>query len=433
MKIYQGISGGIYNISDKCIGRGGEGSIHEIENFPGHVAKIFKKNKCDSLREEKLCQMVKNSISDGVFQYTTWPKDVIYDQGGFAGYVMKKVENISSLAELYSDDKYNLWIRIFVAYNLCAAIEEIHNIGQVCGDLNPRNICINLNEHCKDVYQVILVDTDSYHFITKEKTYRCEVGLADYLAPEIQKKISGEITLRNAPLPTFTRETDLFALAVHIFCLLMNGSHPFACAKKQNGTIFNSMEQMTGAGIGESVVVPQPIENIKNGFFPFFHQRADISIPAYAPEFVSLHPNLQRLFIQTFVEGHTNPKRRAQASEWLAVLKPLIDGFKKISRQCVKEHIYFAHVMSCPYCYVEQKKLDALRKINSDNIQYEPPENSAENGAFRGTGVGGEPFKGVFPPPPPKKNERKIMLLGMGIVIALLILVIVALDYMNVR
>lgn len=90
--------------------------------------------------------------------------------------------------------------------------------------------------------------------------------MADYLAPEMQKKISGGITLRNAPLPTFTKATDLFALAVHVFCLLMNGSHPFACAREENGNVTNTMEQMTEMSGKESVVAPQPIENIKMVF-----------------------------------------------------------------------------------------------------------------------------------------------------------------------
>lgn len=38
------------------------------------------------------------------------------------------------------------------------------------------------------------------------------------------------INLQNAALPTYTENTDNFALAIHIFALLMNGCHPFACA-----------------------------------------------------------------------------------------------------------------------------------------------------------------------------------------------------------
>ena len=242
-------------------------------------------------------------------------------------------------------------------------------MGQVCGDLNPRNICINLDRKDRDVYKVTLVDTDSYHFIADESVYRCEVGLAEYLAPELQQKISGEVTLKNAPLPTFTRETDLFALAVHVFCLLMNGSHPFACAKK-NGTIFsNTMEQM--AETRESVVAPQPIENIKSGFFPFYIRRMNVDIPAYAPEFESLEPTLQELFVQTFVEGYKNPKRRVQADKWVAVLGTVIESFNEKTVRCPEEHIYFKHMTECPFCEI-QKKMESIMGEDID-VSIEPP------------------------------------------------------------
>ena len=186
---YRGVNGAVYKVNKDRIARGGEGSIHEIQNMHEYVAKIFKKNKRDSEREEKICKMSASKFSNKTSEYTTWPLDVLYDEYGFAGYVMRRAQYNNSLSELYSNSKYDLKVRLYAAYNLCAAIEEIHNMGQVCGDLNPRNICINLNAHDKDVYKVTLVDTDSYHFITDKKIYRCEVGLAEYLAPEIQKKV----------------------------------------------------------------------------------------------------------------------------------------------------------------------------------------------------------------------------------------------------
>lgn len=401
---YRGVNGAVYKVNKDRIARGGEGSIHEIQNMHEYVAKIFKKNKRDSEREEKICKMAASKFSNKTSEYTTWPLDVLYDEYGFAGYVMRRAQYNNSLSELYSNSKYDLKVRLYAAYNLCAAIEEIHNMGQVCGDLNPRNICINLNENDKDVYKVTLVDTDSYHFITDKKIYRCEVGLAEYLAPEIQRKVCGEVTLKNAPLPTFTKETDLFALAVHVFCLLMGGSHPFACAKRANGQLSNTMEQMAGEEIGESVVAPQPIENIKSGFFPFWNYKYNIDIPAYAPEFVSLHPHLQKLFVKTFVDGYKNPKSRVQASEWLGALKPLIEGFDRITQRCGKSgHYYFSHNMECPYCHVEQKQRELLQELAGQNL------------VTSGTGftndsrsnAGGGQWYGVFTKQPPKKKQGK--------------------------
>lgn len=364
---YHGKNGSTYSVKEERLGKGGEGSIHEIEHMPEYVAKLFKPDKRSPEREEKICKMTMNNMPEDVLQCITWPLDVLYDENGFVGYVMKRVKSVASLSELYSDTKYNLHIRMYAAYNLCAAIDTIHSVGQVCGDLNPRNICINLDGNDKDVYHVTLVDADSYHFVTEGTIYRCEVGLADYLAPEIQQKISGDITLKNAPLPTFTRETDLFALAVHVFSLLMNGSHPFACAKKENGNVTNTMEQMTEVANRDSVVAPQPIENIKNGFFPFYIRKANIDIPVYAPEFESLTPKLQELFVRTFVEGYKNPEKRVQAQEWLEALKPIIEKFESETVRCKNNHYYFKHLSYCPYCEVQQKILGAMKTIEEDD------------------------------------------------------------------
>ena len=291
---------------------------------------------------------------------------------------------------------------------MCAAIDTIHSAGQVCGDLNPRNICINLDQNDADKFQVILVDADSYHFITDEKIYRCEVGLADYLAPEMQKKISGGITLRNAPLPTFTKATDLFALAVHVFCLLMNGSHPFACAREENGNVTNTMEQMTEMSGKESVVAPQPIDNIKNGFFPFYDKQPGIDIPAYAPEFASLEPSLQRLFVQTFVEGYQNPGKRVHADEWLAALKPLIDDIQNTITRCGKGHYYFSCAARCPYCDIEEKVRRLISGIGpTPSVQ--PPESKDSPVKPPKPPEGRPPEPPTFSPPPKRGVVRRII------------------------
>ena len=322
---YRGLSGRVYVIENEKIAGGGEGDIYRIAGDYKLVAKIFRTDKRNSEREEKLCQMVKKKMSEYQRRYITWPQDVIYDANGFAGYIMNRLENMESLTMLYSTEGYDLRYRLLAAINMCIAIEMIHEAGQVCGDLNPQNILINLDKEDEEKgFRVTLVDADSYHFSADEQTYRCEVGLPDYLAPEIQKKMVNGTTLKNAPLPTYTMETDLFALAVHVFCLLMNGCHPFACAKKVGNGTGSTMEQLTTAYNHNSVVAPQPIENIRDGFFPFYQKRDGISPPVYAPEFDSLPNEIQRAFIKTFVDGYEDPQKRTTAAEWIDVLKPYV-------------------------------------------------------------------------------------------------------------
>lgn len=40
---YRGVNGAVYKVNKDRIARGGEGSIHEIQNMHEYVAKIFKR------------------------------------------------------------------------------------------------------------------------------------------------------------------------------------------------------------------------------------------------------------------------------------------------------------------------------------------------------------------------------------------------------
>ena len=415
---YQGMTGKIYQVEEKRMNGGGEGTIHGIVGMNGYVAKIFKPDKRSADREEKLRCMVKKGATVKNLEHITWPLDVIYNAEGFAGYVMQKIENVQSLTAVYNGDKYNLRFRLLAAYNLCAAVETVHNMGQVCGDLNPQNICINLNVNDKaNAFKVTLVDADSYHFSTEEKTYRCEVGLADYLAPEIQKKVSGGVTLRNASLPTFTKETDLFALAVHVFCLLMNGCHPFACAKRMNGTVENTMSQMTSSSERESVVAPQPIENIKDGYFPFYDSRENVTIPIYAPPLSSLPQELRTLFIRTFKDGYEDPTKRATAEEWCRAMQPLVQQLQ----ECPKKHVYFKQAAECPFCRVDEN----IRLMFATKTSKEKPVKSTENGNAGKVGSSGGTgtTSGGGTNVPPKKKKKKAGCVKTTVITILVIIV----------
>lgn len=374
--IYTGLSGRTYVLEEKRIGSGGEGIIYRVIDDNTIVAKIYKENKRDIYREEKLKAMVCRNLSKDQTRYVTWPLDVLYEEDKFVGYIMQKVEHSQPLISVYSEEKYDLRTRLLTAINLCIAIESIHELGQVCGDLNPQNICVNLNQYdTKDRFKVTLVDTDSYHFSTGEKTYRCEVGMAEYLAPEIQKKVTGGYSLVTAPLPTYTKESDLFALAVHIFLLLMNGCHPFACAKESNNGMEENIQQINANSKVNSGTTPQPIDNIKDGFFPFVNYRQGIRIPIYAPEFNTLPESVRKLFIRTFIDGYIEPQKRVKPAEWIDTLKPLITDIK----QCQVGHYYFGNNNECTMCSVKRKIAEEFGLKYNPEAEKEKNEEIKEN------------------------------------------------------
>ena len=308
--IFKGKNGTSYKIKS-IIGKGGEGYIYQINGMPNFVLKAFFNSKRTKEKERKLLAMLEIPLSNNIDD-VVWPRDVVYENGKFAGYVMPKISNNKNLNIMYVPSKYNnkdkFIKKIIIARNLCVAINSIHNAGQVCGDFNPNNITVNPYNG-----MVTLVDTDSYHIternVNRNRVYRCEVGMPEYLAPEIHKKLKNNQTLSAVPLPTFTKQTDLFALAVHIFALLMNGCHPFASAIDLSK---------------KSVPAPQPKENIRNGFFPFYMNRRGFTIPKYAPDFNQLPEKIRKLFIRAFVDGHKNPQVRPDAVEWYNALLEMI-------------------------------------------------------------------------------------------------------------
>ena len=365
-KIYQGRSGKTYTINEPALASGGEGSVYAIDGIPNLVMKIFKEDKRTLAREEKLLKMVQYQLTTRRLSQIAWPQDVVYDQGCFIGYVMPRLWDNRNLNVVYStqNNRLDLRYRVLIAYNLCAAVDTVHSLNQVCGDLNPQNICVNLNLESKSALRVTLVDTDSYHITDGDKIHRCEVGLANYLAPEIQKKMAKGYDLKSAELPTYTKETDLFALAVHIFALLMNGCHPFACAKQTDNGYENTMEAMDDTE-QESVVLPQPIENIRDGFFPFFQKRSGVTYPLYAPAFEFLPIQIQTLFVRAFVDGYENPNNRPTTQEWLNVLNEYQQDYRYMS--CSRKHFYFNNVASvCPLCEANARMMNMLNRRKTE-------------------------------------------------------------------
>lgn len=344
---YIGSKGETYIIETPALGKGGEGSIYKIKGKSNLVLKVFNPDKRNETRHKKLLAMIKTPLSPNAMKQVTWPVDVVYENGTFIGYVMPLLKRVEDLNVMYSD-KYicTLSERITIAKNLCAAVNAVHLAGQVCGDLNPKNIGVDPNTAI-----ITLVDTDSYHITEKNgsRTYRCVVGLPEYLAKEIQDKLHNnkDKDLRTLPLPTFSKETDLFALAVHIFALLMNGCHPFSSAVDNNYSIGKLSQSKP------SIVNPQPVENIRNCFFPFYEKRPGYTTPQYAPDFSVLPKKIQDMFVQAFVDGGKNPKLRPNTEDWYMAL----EEFEKHVKTCSKneKHEYYDKLKKCPWCEIDNK------------------------------------------------------------------------------
>ena len=355
---FTGDSGITYETDDSPLGRGGEGSIYAVDAIrragsftasrpgPGDVrlvVKEFAPGRADATRQAKLSAMVARRPPKAAQAQLAWPLDVVTRNGAFAGFVMPRVGSARNLNEFYvagpdgiggpSGPSATYERQLTLAYNLCVAVAAVHDLGQVVGDLNPANGLVD-----GTTWNVTLIDCDSFHITDVDgHVFRCAVGMADYLAPEVHAALAaggpGASLETISPSP-YSRETDLFSLATLVFALLMNGCHPFACA----------VDPRRVPGLR----CPQPVDNIRSGFTPFFQHKRGLIAPPYAPSASSLAPELRALFRQAFVRGHGRPDARPSARAWAQALRGVLDRLET----CPSCGFQRAAACSCPRCDV---------------------------------------------------------------------------------
>ena len=337
MAVYKGAGGRNYTL-DRELGKGGEGSVFTIREAPDSVGKVYVGQKRTSLQERKLRTMLDNPppLSPvGKLVTIAWPTDILYDNDVFAGFAMPRVGNAYSLRDVYESDTRKrvlpnfTWETILlITINFSKAVNNIHETGHVIGDLNPGNALLDASTGF-----ITLVDTDSYQIHSRDdkRTFNCQVGVAEFLPRELQG-----VDLGAAARPLHTVQSDRFSLAVLIFAMLMNGTHPFACRSTSTNSLGFNPE----------------IRNIREGRCIFFRRNTDqMDIPLTAPDVSVLPRYIQQLFKRAFVEGSSNPEERPTAEEWVYSLKRL----QKELAVCFvnKAHLYYSALMWCPWCEME--------------------------------------------------------------------------------
>jgi serine/threonine protein kinase len=304
-----------------ALGAGGEGSVFEAGNYL--AAKIYRKpSKAVQL---KLKAMLSQNVFINMDSSIAWPVDLLLDEADqIVGYLMPQVVAARPLVDYYNP-KTRLGFSPFFSYrdlhrtarDLSAAVESLHIKGYVIGDLNESNILVTKTA------QVTLVDADSIQVIDGETLYRCRVGKAEFMPPELQGQLLSEVTR--------TKEQDNFALAILIFQTLMEGSHPFAGI-------------YTGEGEPPSLAA-----RISAGHFPYSKQTIPYRPSPFAPPITILHPILQEYFQRCFVDSQQSLQTRPTASQWQQALTIA----EQELRTCKINpgHFYGSHLDTCPWCY----------------------------------------------------------------------------------
>ncbi len=355
MKTYTGRKYKIYHLEDEPIGQGGEGAVYAICGDPDRVAKLYhphKKFRTEEDRNElhrKIETMYSMKIKtriDNILR-VAWVEDILYENGVFVGYVMPRVTVPYKIFHVTRDDRkkifpnYTWKYSVQYAYNLSWVVWYLHMNDIIIGDMNMNNIAVGSRG------EVVLIDCDSFDIWDKKTGvhYKCTVGLRELLAPELQ--MVGKLS--NA---TFSKESDNFSLAIHIFRLLMNNADPFGA--KVYG---RNRDSKTAVSANQAII---------NGECPHFRTVPDKQIPDYAPRLDLLPPDIAEAFTRTFLYTQatvrTSMKNRTTAEQWnRLLLKYAQPEPNPYLRTCDFDaaHVYPIHHTTCPFCAVRKKKAAA--------------------------------------------------------------------------
>ena len=325
------------------LGRGGEAQVYPIVGVPNRVAKIYAPGKATQERAHKLAVMLANppetpqSLSGHV--PLAWPRSLLTrtdDADAVVGFLMPRAHAVAQVIDYYNPQQRLKFCPLFdyryllrTARNLAATTRTVHAQGYVIGDLKHSNVLVTATA------LVTLVDIDSFQVRDPQtgRIYPCQVGTPDYTPAERRYDLSSDVPL--------TPEHDLFALAVLIFQLLMEGTHPFA-----------------GVYTGEGEP-PSFEERIAAGHFPYGANTGPFRPGRRTtPPFEILPPTLQALFLRCFEAGHADPTARPDARTWQAALDATCSALTACAAN--PHHFYSDHLSYCPWCERRDTQLRGL-------------------------------------------------------------------------
>ena len=307
------------------IGRGGEGTVYEVQNVNDIVLKKY--NEPLTVQQVNKLRHMVALRSYEIEAYAAWPTGLVLDDNDrVCGFVMKKLSGFVPLHMIFSpmdrkkmfpDKGYNFLVH--VARNLATAFHKLHEAGLVVGDVNEGNILINA------AGLVSFIDCDSFQVKGEAEHYFCEVGVPRYTPPELLKAGSFVQVVR-------TVNTDSFSLAVLIFQLLFLGRHPFAGKNKTNKDI----DEETAIREHEFA-------------YSLDRRQKKLSPPNDSFAITNLSDSLVALFHMAF-----DQESRPVPAEWVKALDNQLGDM--VTCEVSRLHAYPSKLAECPWCKFRKER-----------------------------------------------------------------------------
>lgn len=299
---------------------GHEGTVYRVHRRHDMVAKVFHPDKRTPERIAKISAMIANKpeprtardkLTSSDVPTIAWPEEILYANGSAVGFLMRgldhahaveiaKIENPAMRKRLNWGFPIGLGIRSYMAMNLAFAVSGVHAIGAVIGDFNKTNVMVSKS------LIVSIIDCDSMQILDGAGRYHyCLVFTPGFLAPELHQSV-GELhsTVR-------TTYSDLFTLAVHIYCLVLD-RHPF-----QNG-IFHGPNERPG---GDALARSGQWRGRAGGYLRAT-EKGQLDPAKLLP------PSMMTLFRRAFETGVTSPHERPSAIEWQRELRTFLGDWR---------------------------------------------------------------------------------------------------------
>jgi serine/threonine protein kinase len=325
----------------KLIAQGGAGAIYLVKGHPQWVAKIYMHpnstqiNHQAAARERERIEAMLGRPPQiqaphlGQYHQLAWPLSIIENPAGqMLGFTMSKLPldkacDLESLitksgraAEGLPEDYI---VRLYASHNIVALVRELHREGHYIVDMKPKNMSIYKTSEAQGL--VAILDSDGFSINSSTgKRFPAEMFSSEYIAPEL---------LKNNSKPDKAGEyQDRWALAVIIFRLLNNSTHPYS-------------------GVYRGSDSPTLDDHVKSDRYAYGRK----AHPDINPRPGSIHEYLddesRDLFDRSFGK---DPYQRPSAKEWRDHLQALTDLSNQRIFRCQQDAAHWHFSKGCPFC-----------------------------------------------------------------------------------